>query len=246
MQLLKQLYLINSKSGREEEIKRFVLTQLDGLDLSIEEDAIGNLFIVKGKTKVYPCVAAHLDEVHRPQKRILHEEDGVIFATDEEGKCVGIGADDKNGVWIALNLLRTEITLKVVLFVQEEKDGDFEGCRGSKACDLAFFEDVKYVIQCDRKGNSDIVTYSKKVDLRLCDDGFIPLKLRQQYGYIPVAGGTTDVVALKRRGLAVPCCNISCGYYNAHKPEECCVIDQLRNCLEFVRSVIKNDCLESL
>ena len=119
MQLLKQLYLINSKSGREEEIKRFVLTQLDGLDLSIEEDAIGNLFIVKGKANVYPCVVAHLDEVHLPQKRNLHEVDGVIFATDEEGNRVGIGADDKNGVWIALNLLRTEKKLKLFLFLQE-------------------------------------------------------------------------------------------------------------------------------
>lgn len=239
MQLLKQLYLINSKSGCEEEIKRFVLTQLDGLDLSVEEDAFGNLFFVKGKAKCYPCVVAHLDEVHLPQKRNLYEEDGVIYATDDEGNRVGIGADDKNGVWIVVNLLRTETTLKAALFVQEEKDGDVAGCRGSKVCDLAFFNDVKYVIQCDRKGNSDIVTYSKKANLCLCDDDFIPMELSQQFGYTPVAGGITDVVALKRRGLAVPCCNISCGYYNAHKPEEYCVVDELRNCLEFVRSVIR-------
>ena len=173
------------------------------------------------------------------QKRNLHEENGVVYATDDEGNRIGIGADDKNGVWIVLNLLRTETVLKAALFVQEENDGDVAGCRGSKACDLSFFNNVKYVIQCDRKGNGDIVTYSKKADLRLCDDDFISLELRKQYGYYPVVGGTTDVVTLKRRGLAVPCCNLSCGYYNAHKPEEYCVVDELRNCLEFVRSVIR-------
>ena len=52
---------------------------------------------------------------------------------------VGCGADDKNGLWIIINLLREEPVLKVALFVQEERTGDVAGCRGARACDLSFF-----------------------------------------------------------------------------------------------------------
>ena len=53
--------------------------------------------------------------------RNLQEEHEVIFALDENGERVGIGADDKNGVWIGLQLLRQIETMKAVLFVCEEK-----------------------------------------------------------------------------------------------------------------------------
>ncbi len=238
MELLKQLYQINSKSGHEAEIKRFVLDQLKGLPPTVVEDDFGNLFITKGQAENYPCVAAHLDEVHQPCVRNLQESDGMIFATDEKGKRVGIGADDKNGIWIALKLLREVEVLKVAFFVQEEKDGELSGCRGSRACDLTWFDDVRYVLQCDRKGNSDIVTYSEKADVRLCEDVFIPAALCEKFGYEPVNGGKTDVVALKQRGLKIPCCNLSCGYQNAHKPEEYTVLDDLLKCHEFVRHII--------
>ena len=238
MQLLKQLYQINSKSGHEDEIKRFVLQYLKGLPLSIYEDNIGNLFITKGIAEYYPCIAAHLDEVHFPQRRILHEINGIVCATDDKRNRIGIGADDKNGIWIALQLLQSEELLKVALFVQEEKDGEIPGCRGSKACDLHFFDNVKFVVQCDRKGNSDIVTFNEKYNVRLCNDDFIPLGLQQKYGYKPVNGGTTDVVALRNRGLAIPCCNISCGYYNAHKPEEYTVYSHLFKSCNFAKDIL--------
>lgn len=239
MYLLKQLYQINSYSGNEEDIRRFVLQQIAGMPLRVEVDAYGNVLITKGNTEKYPCVAAHLDEVHQPCVRNLKEESGNIFATDENGEHVGIGADDKNGVWIVLNLLRQIESMKAVLFVREEK-ATFEGYRhGSDDCDLAFFNDVKFVLQCDRKGAGDLVTYCTKKEIRLCDDDFVPERILQKYGYAPVEGGVTDVVHLKQRGLQIPCCNISCGYYNAHKSDEYTLIKDLANCLDFVKEIIQ-------
>lgn len=238
MNILRQLYLINSYSGHEDEIKRFVLQQISDLPLQIEEDAFGNILITKGKAEKYPCVAAHLDEVHQPSVRKLHDEDGRIYATDENNENVGIGADDKNGIWIVMQLLRQVDVMKAALFVREEK-ATFEGYRhGSDDCDLAFFDDVKYVLECDRKGVGDLVTYCYKRELRLCDDDFIPQDIMQKYGFAPVEGGVTDVVHLKERGLPIPCCNISCGYYNAHKVEEYTTISELLICLEFVKTII--------
>ena len=129
--------------------------------------------------------------------------------------------------------------MKAVLFVREEK-ATFEGYRhGSDDCDLDFFNDVKYVLQCDRKGAGDLVTYCTKREIRLCDDDFVPERILQKYGYAPVEGGVTDVVHLKQRGLQIPCCNISCGYYNAHKSDEYTLIKDLANCLDFVKEIIQ-------
>jgi len=238
MYFLKQLYQINSYSGNEEDIRRFVLQQIAGMPLRVEVDAYGNVLITKGNTEKFPCVAAHLDEVHQPSVRNLQEEHEAIFAVDENGEPVGIGADDKNGVWIVLQLLRQIETMKAVLFVREEK-ATFEGYRhGSNDCDLEFFNDVKYVLQCDRKGSGDLVTYCTKKEIRLCDDDFVPEWILQKYGYAPVEGGVTDVVHLKQRGLQIPCCNISCGYYNAHKPEEYTNVSELLNSFEFVKTLV--------
>ena len=238
MELLKQLYRICSKSGREGEIKRFVLDSLKDVPLFVEEDEIGNLFITKGVAGRYPCIAAHLDEIHSPCQRETVVEGDVIYTVDRLWNRVGCGADDKNGLWVIMNLLQSEPVLKVALFVQEERNGELAGCRGARVCDLAFFTDVKFVIECDRKGASDVVNIGKG-DTCLCDSSFIPAHLLQKYHYEMVRGGKTDVVELKMRGLEIPVCNISCGYYNAHKNSEYTKFSELQNCLEFVKDIIR-------
>ena len=187
MELLKRLYAINSKSGREDEIKRFILSSLSHITLDIKEDEFGNLFLTKGNAEVYPCVAAHLDEVHMPSARIIVETPPTICAVNTEGARVGLGADDKNGLWIIINLLQTEPVLKVALFVQEERDGELAGCRGARVSDLSFFSDVEFVVECDRKGASDVVNIGKG-ETSLCDSGFIPEHLLHNYGYELVKG----------------------------------------------------------
>ena len=88
MELLKKFYAINSKSGNEGAIKEFFIAQLAGLELVVEEDTFGNVFITKGVADSYPCVSAHFDEVHSPvEKRIVHEGE-MIFAVDDGGEFV--------------------------------------------------------------------------------------------------------------------------------------------------------------
>lgn len=236
MELLKSLYRINSKSGREEAIKCYVLEQLAGIDLRIEEDSFGNIFITKGVADSYPCVTAHFDEVHFPTNKNIIVEDDTIYAVNQTGLRVGIGADDKNGLWIIIRLLQKRPILKAALFVQEERDGELAGCRGSKVCSLNFFTDVPYILAVDRKGETDVVTVGK--DVVLCSNDMFPTATLQKYGYECVVGGRTDVVALKERGLTIPCCNIGCGYYNAHQCEEYTIFSHLQKALSFVDELI--------
>lgn len=239
MELLKLLYKISSKSGMEDEIKSFVLDCVNDVNIKVETDEIGNLLITKGLAETYPCVAAHLDEIHSPCEREVVIEGDKIFAVDRLWNKVGCGADDKNGLWVIINLLHSEPVLKVALFVQEERTGDIAGCRGARACDLSFFNNVKFVLECDRKGCSDVVHIGKGETL-LCEQDFIPQNLLCKYGYEMVRGGKTDVVELKMRGLGIPVCNIGCGYYDAHKNSEYTMFSELQNSLSFVRDVLQS------
>ena len=98
-------------------------------------------------------------------------------------------------------------------------------------------DNVKYILECDRKGASDVVHIGKG-DTLLCDSDFIPEEILTKYGYEMVRGGKTDVVELKMRGLQIPVCNIGCGYYNAHKNSEYTVFAELQNCFIFVKDII--------
>ena len=239
MELLKKLYKIISKSGMEDKIKSFVLDCLVDVQMSITTDEIGNLFITKGEAESYPCVAAHLDEIHSPCEREVVIDGDIVYTVDRLWNRVGCGADDKNGLWVILNLLKSEPVLKVALFVQEERTGDIAGCRGARVCDLSFFHNVRYILECDRKGASDVVHIGKG-DTLLCEANFILDEILTKYGYEMVRGGKTDVVELKMRGLHIPVCNIGCGYYNAHRNSEYTVFAELQNCLNFVREILRN------
>ena len=76
MELLTQLYKICSKSGQEQAIKDFVIDSLQNLTLHFATDEIGNIYITKGQAHSYPCIAAHLDEIHFPcQRDIIVDND---------------------------------------------------------------------------------------------------------------------------------------------------------------------------
>ena len=238
MNLLTELYKISAKSGCEGEIKEFVRSCLKGLSLQIVEDEIGNLFITKGVANTYPCITAHLDEVHLPCERNIVVAGDKVYAVNENKNQVGCGADDKNGIWIAINLLHTRPVLKVALFVEEEKVGEIAGCRGSRACNLSFFDNAQYVLACDRKASTEVV-YIGKNNTQLCGKDFIPEELLSEFNYQMVEGGKTDVVELKMRGLKIPVCNICCGYYNAHTSEEYTIFSELQHSLRFVKAIIE-------
>ena len=149
MELLKQLYKIHSPSGNERVMKKFIRKYVRKHipDVKIETDRKGNLYLIKGVAETYPCVVAHLDQVQRE-----HSKDFIPVETKElffgysprNRKREGLGADDKNGIWIALKCLKKYKTLKVALFVEEET-----GCQGSNQADMDFFKDCRFVIQPD-------------------------------------------------------------------------------------------------
>ena len=147
-----------------------------------------------------------------------------------------MGADDKNGVFICLECLKKYDSMKVVFFREEET-----GCRGSSEAVMSFFDDVRFVIQPDRKGDSDLVTSIGYAGL--CSEKFMEAIEPEKWGYMEENGSMTDILTLKENGLGVSCINVSCGYYNAHTDKEITVKKDLTKSLMFIEHIIE-DCTD--
>lgn len=236
MRRLIELYNISSPSRKEKRMSAYVMAELKKMGVSCRKDRTGNIYAVKGKAATYPCVVAHLDEVHDNETGSYGAyivADEMVVGYDRVRKCqTGIGADDKNGIWICLRMLERFKKMKCVFFVGEEI-----GCVGSHKVNMDFFRDCRFVIQCDRKGNSDMVTNINGTPL--CSDAFIKAIKPEEHGYSESCGMLTDVLTLKQRGLSVSCINLSCGYYNPHTDKEVTILADLMKCYEFVRHIIR-------
>lgn len=238
MELLKQLYCIHSKSKHEEKILEFLINWLfaNVKDAEVEIDNLGNLYVRKGISETYPCIVSHVDQVqtiHSDDFQAIETEDIIFGWSSKNKRHEGLGADDKNGVWIALKCLLKFDVLKAAFFVSEEI-----GCVGSSDADMEFFNDCRFVLQCDRRGYDDLIVEAGLTEL--CSEDFIKATNHEWFGYKETTGLMTDVMTLKEAGLGVSCLNISCGYYKPHTDEEFTIKYDLLNCLEFVEHIIEN------
>lgn len=236
MKRLKELYEIHSPSKNESHLKEYLKKWIDTIpDCEYTEDWYGNMYITKGLSETYPCVVAHLDQVqtkHSDDFKAM-ESDGVIFGFSKKNKRQeGLGADDKNGIWIAMQCLEKYDAIKVAFFVAEEI-----GCVGSSSADVSFFMDCRFIIEPDRKGSSDLIT---SIFTDICSDEFINSIPFDEYGYKEQNGMLTDVAVLSESGVGLSCLNISCGYYNPHSDEEFTIIDDLLNCFNLICWIIEN------
>lgn len=239
LKLLKRLYLIDHESTNEHDMISFILNYCYKIPhLTFAIDSERNLFITKNTTNPenYACIVAHMDTVHTfTTARELIIRDGVISAQYiKSGLPCGLNADDCNGILVALQLLETLPNLKVCFTTQEEI--------GGKGADVAadnieFFLDVRYLIQADRRGKSDLITHTNGINS--ASEEFVKdiKSLMEKYGYSEETGTFTDIGILADK-LLISGVNVSCGYYNEHTFKECCNINELNNCLNFIHDII--------
>jgi hypothetical protein len=208
---------------------------------------MGNIYITKGSSDLYPCFIAHTDTVHEIAPINVVESVGskpdtfgksfgddvfdILYGVDNDGKPTGIGGDDKCGIFICLELINRLDECKVALFVSEEI-----GCVGSRNADLEFFDDVSFVCEYDAPGDHLISEISSGVRLYESNGDFITLmkqSIEEAFGnpMIEQSHPYTDVMVLKDK-LPVSCINISCGYYNMHTPKEFISVDDVDRAIQ--------------
>ena len=243
MKTLFELYSIHSMSGQEKRLKRYVRhwVRCNVNDAVCKTDYFGNLYVQRGRAESYPCVVAHLDQVQRNHSRdfqpIYDAKNDIIYGFSKKCRAFqGLGADDKNGIWVALQALQCFQVCKVALFCSEET-----GCQGSSHAKLDFFSDCRFVLQVDRKNGGDLITTIYDC---MASEAFLKATNFEQFGYKEAEGFMTDVAMLRERGVKCCCVNISCGYYQPHTDHEFTIWSELLNCRDFVFHIIEH-CTET-
>ena len=183
------------------------------LPKSLKEDEFGNLFIKIGESDA--MFTSHLDTATKANTEVVHIFDGDIIKTD--GKSI-LGADDKAGVTIMLNMIEKNIPGLYYFFLGEEV-----GCIGSrKVADTQKVEKIpgiNKVISFDRKSTDSIITYQSSK--RCCSDAFGEAlakafnDVEETFSYkLDKNGVLTD--SIQFISIYPECTNISVGYYSEH------------------------------
>ena len=221
------LVAVQSESYKTKFMARHIVKVVQSIGgCTISYDSYKNIYVTKGKAKLYNCMVCHIDTVHSivPSKIVPINVNGNIIAINNNTlEQIGTGGDDKVGIHITIELLKKLDNFKAVFFLDEEV-----GCIGSGQADYKFFDDCKYVLECDRRGNSDFVHRISSTEL--CSKKFINdlRPILNQYGYSECSGGMTDVLEIAyETNLCVA--NISCGYYNPHTDTEYINIEDVIN-----------------
>ena len=253
MELLKQLYYIHSPFYREWPMICFICEYIREHvpEAEVQMDNWGNLYIKKdlpygGRSEVagYPTLACHLDQVQQLHSEDfeVRQENGTLYGWSEKNqRREGLGADDKNGIWVCLRCLEECPHLKVFMAVGEEK-----GCIGSNHADMSFFADSLYVLEPDCKGGEEIHTNLKGVpcassgfEQALLEAGTSLFTFHSSFSITPAKG--SDIFALILNGIGVSCANIPAGYHLPHKDDEYTVIAELEHALAFIRHFVTTE-----
>lgn len=233
---LLNLLRVQTNSENEKLMILYLDKELRGLKLPYYIDAAGNVLVTKGKAGIYPCVISHMDTVHKFVSDLeicqdINDKD-CLFAVNGKQR-VGIGGDDKCGVFACLYLLKVMPQIKVVFFSREES-----GCRGSRDINKSFFDDCSYLIQLDRRGKRDFIqTYWNKKTVSHEFSSEIGL-VKKKYKYKNQTGTVTDVMKLWDRRVGISCINLSCGYYEPHSENEHISITDLWHSVKFTKEII--------
>jgi len=229
---------IQTKSLHDDAMLTHIREKLNLMDVTVQEDTYGNIYVTKGIAKTYPCVVAHTDTVQDMLQHInIFRTNDTIFAFNpEERRQWGIGGDDKVGVYITLQLLEDIPVMKAVFFRDEEI-----GSRGSHYSmdnHKEWYNDCGFVLMADRRGNTDVITVSGGIViasnefLEACDPIF------DRYGYKDAVGICTDVDVLTTKGIGVSTVNLSCGYHEPHSSKEIVSIRDVNRCYNLMYDIL--------
>lgn len=245
LELLKKCLNLQAESGKEKDQINPDLHQILeeiqahlGCKFEIEEQENGNIYVTKGTTEFYPCIITHTDQVARLNAdKVVMECGDLMFAIDStDGSRVDTGGDDLCSVWACFQGLLDLPTVKVAFFISEEN-----GCHGSKAANMEFFKNCKFVAQFDRNHTkNDFINYTN--GNKVCSPEFETFlaPYLTKYDYAFSNGSITDVGQLRINGLEISSFNISAGYFKPHSSNSYVIPSKLFTSYDLVIELFKD------
>lgn len=172
------------------------------------------------------ALVAHMDTVFdEPPKNIYYDEkQGVIWSSE------GLGADDRAGVFAILKIIQSGLKPTVILTTDEEV-----GCLGADEFVKDYPtppEDLKYIIQLDRRGTNDCVFYD-------CDNAEF-VKYVESFGFIESYGSFSDISEICP-AWGVAGTNLSIGYLDEHSYVETLHVRPMLSTIEKVKIMLKEE-----
>ena len=170
------------------------------------------------------ALVAHMDTVFlSPPEAVFYDrQKGAIFGSH------GLGADDRAGIWLILQIIRSGLRPHVILTTEEET-----GCVGASMLAKDHpkhpFGDLRYLIQLDRRGKSDCVFYD-------CENPEFE-EYVEQFGFITAIGSFTDISVICPQ-WEIAGVNLSVGYVNEHTQSELLFVQPLLSTLEKVKKML--------
>lgn len=225
--ILNTLYTIHSPSKKEDQMLSYLKRLLNEWRIDFKVGPKGQLYSINPGT---PLLVAHTDQVQKSKCDVVKQYKNRIYGFDSKGNLTGLGADDKNGIYITLMQIQNfRENVSFIFSTNEEAGGYLYLLTQELETDLM---ELPYALIFDRKGSSDIIGTSNNY---CCDDLETAIKVvGSEYGYKPTTGVFSDCDELCSY---LPCVNLSCGYYQAHtteeytKPAELWKANKLADCL---------------
>ena len=187
----------------------------------------GSYILVPGEAPI--MLIAHLDTVHKePVREICRSHNGNIIMSPQ-----GIGGDDRCGVFALLCVYNTAKRKPWLLFTCDEEVGGI----GAKVFSKHYragklpkrINDLKLLVEIDRKGNNDAVYYN-------CANDDLETYITSK-GYETDWGSYSDISTIAPE-LGVAAVNLSSGYYNAHTLHEYINLEHLNSTIGRVSEIV--------
>lgn len=190
-----------------------------------ETDEAGNVLYRVGKPSVHHTMfSSHLDTVQRgtEKRTLVMDKDKFIYACMPNGQPSVLGADDKIGVYVMLQMMKKKIPGLYVFHTGEEIGGI--GSSWLVKNKPEYFEHIDRCIAFDRMDYNDVITHQG--GQRCCSPEFAKALSEELNEYMPsysqyaadATGSFTD--SDNYVGLIAECTNLSIGYFRQHTTNE--------------------------
>lgn len=198
------------------ELKKYLFKKLRKTHEDIEWR--DGFLYAKGEFPV--LLVAHMDTVHKEVVKDVICSDGKISSPQ------GIGGDDRCGIYMILEIVK-QFNCSV-LFCEDEEIGGVGATKFTKS-ECSNTVDAHYIIELDRKGNTDAVFYD-------CDNPDFTDFITKEY--FKESYGTFSDISIIAPHLKLAAVNLSSGYYNAHTTLEYVVEQDVDNILTNVLAML--------
>lgn len=170
-------------------------------------------------------LVAHMDTVHHEKPKFIFKDESANVVWSPQG----LGADDRAGVFMILNIISMGLRPHIIFTADEEKGGIGATILSKRPNPFA---DLRYLIELDRSGYDDCVFYD-------CNNEEFT-KYVMSFGFNPEFGTYSDIYDLCPE-WGVAGVNLSVGYFKEHTLGEYLRTDVMYETLNKVKLMLTQE-----